>query len=632
MCGICGLVAEGKYEFSSDLLREMTATLRHRGPDDEGFYESRSPGGYQVGLGHRRLSIIDLDTGHQPIPNEDETIWIILNGEIYNFPTLRSELEAAGHCFRTRTDTEVIVHAYEEYGNKCVERLRGMFAFALWDEKRELLLLGRDRVGIKPLYYSLKGNRLAFGSELKPILKCPDMSRRIDAVSLDNFLTFEYISREETILQDIKRLRPGHYLLWEKGKAQVVRYWDLNFSPGESREESYYGERLRELLRESVRMRLVSDVPLGAFLSGGIDSSAVVALMAETSSGPVRTFSIGLRDQSYNELRYARLVSRRFQTEHEEFIIEPEAVELVYKFSEFLDEPFGDFSVFPTFLVSEMARKYVTVVLSGDGGDELFAGYDTYVAEKADRYFRRFPRWLREGLFMRTARRLRPQAQKKGLANRCKRFLEGSVLPRDVMHVRWMTFLGEERKQDLYSPRFREELGDADVFAPVRELFSRPEGADPLSRQMYVDIMSYLTDDILVKVDRMSMANSLETRVPFLDHCFMEFAATIPSDLKLRGWNTKYLLRRAMARDLPPEILKRGKQGFSIPMKNWLQGELREMLLDLLSRQRVEKRGYFNWQAVESLVKEHLDGREDHSHRLWPLLVFELWCQNYIDM
>ncbi len=604
----------------------MNAVIVHRGPDDEGFYITPS-----VGLAMRRLSIIDLQRGHQPIQNEDGSIQVVFNGEIYNFREFRKTLEETGHRFSTSSDTEVIVHGYEEYGTKVVYHLRGMFAFALWDGKDETLFIARDRPGIKPLHYYKDDEKFLFGSEIKAILQCERVPREVNLEALDRFLTFEYVFSPETIFRGVHKLPPGHLLLLHKGEMRIEQYWDNLPCVQEGHDEEYYAQHLAELLEESVKMRLISDVPLGALLSGGIDSSTVVGFMAKHSSKPVKTFSIGFEDQTYNELEYARTVSKHFDTEHYEFIIKPDAVGLVEKLVKNLDEPFGDFSIFPTYLVSKMAREYVTVALSGDGGDELFAGYDTYIADRVARYYQRVPAGIRKNVVLNILRFVPPSPKKKGLINRTKRFVEGTLLPQELMHVRWMIFLQEAEKRQLYSDRLLHTSKNGNAYKYTQQYFQKAQGALPLEQQEYVDIKTYLTDDILVKVDRMSMATSLEARVPFLDHKVMEFAATIPGSLKLKGLTTKYILKKAVSNILPQEILTRGKEGFSIPIKNWIMQELRPLLLDTLSESRIKKRGYFRPEYVQQLIQEHLSGKENHSHRLWALMVFEIWHQMYID-
>jgi asparagine synthase (glutamine-hydrolysing) len=626
MCGIAGI-----YQFSgggliaTDDIRRMCQVLAHRGPDDEGIYIHAT-----AGIGMRRLSIIDLQSGHQPIANEDESIWVVFNGEIYNHRELRCELEAMGHRFRTQSDTEAIVHAYEEFGDRCVERMNGMFAFAVLDQKRQLLFLARDRLGIKPLYYFVDTRRVLFGSEIKAILSHDDVPRELDFAALDSFLTFEYVAGPQTIFKAIKKLPAGHTMMVTPQGVTITRYWDVAQTASDEDEQTYC-ERLYTTLKSAVQYRLLSDVPLGALLSGGIDSSTIVGLMAEQLATPVETFSIGFEEDTYNELDYARQISRHFQTHHHEQIIRPDAIELTEKVIRHCDEPLGDFSVFPTYLVSVFARKHVTVALSGDGGDELFAGYDHYKAQKLDGYYRWLPRAVRTHVIAYLLEQIPPTVQKKGLINKAKRFIEGAALPSDLAHTRWMTFLTAADKSQLYSPELRRELKEVDAHAFIRRYLARAGIDDPLGEQLLLDLKTYLVDDILVKVDRMSMATALEVRVPFLDYRVVELAASIPSRLKLKGWTSKHVLKQAMGSLLPPSILHKKKEGFSIPMKNWLKDELRPLLLDALSPDRVRRRGYFNAVYIERLISEHLAGTQNHSHKLWPLVLFEIWHSIYLD-
>lgn len=625
MCGICGVVFrdKGRPVHAEDISR-MCKAITHRGPDDEGYFVDAN-----VGLGMRRLSIIDLVTGKQPIANEDGTVHIVFNGEIYNHLDLRKELERKGHRFSTNTDTESILHAYEEWGVDCPQKLNGMFAFAIWDAHKNRLFLARDRIGIKPLYYYYDARCIVFGSELKSILQIKDIPKKVDLKALDNFLTFEYIPSPLSIFEGIAKLPPAHWLVFDGSGVKTRKYWNLEYrSNGASEKENC--ERLVYLLQDSVSRRLMSDVPLGAFLSGGIDSSSIVALMSRVTEKPIKTFSIGFDDATYNELNYANTVAKRFGTEHQEFIIQPDALELAEKLILQLDEPFGDFSIFPTFLVSQMARKYVTVVLSGDGGDELFAGYDTYLAQKAARFYDGLPTFLKTGIIEPLLRRTPPTEKKKGLINRAKRYVEGAAYPDHLKHVRWMIFLSQLEKSRLYSPDVQATLDGTFPYTFIENHFTEINSDDDLDRQQYVDIMTYLVDDILVKVDRMSMAVSLEARVPFLDHRVVEFAATIPSRLRLKGNQTKYVLKKAMVDILPREILNRGKEGFSIPIKNWLKNELKPMMLDTLSENRLRQDGFFEPKYVARLIDDHLNGVENHSHRLWALMMFTQWHDIYM--
>jgi asparagine synthase (glutamine-hydrolysing) len=620
MCGICGIVS-----FHSDnpadpsILRRMNQSLRHRGPDDEGYYQDN-----QMALAMRRLSIIDLHTGQQPISNEMGNVWVVYNGEIYNFRHVRSELEQRGHIFKTQTDTEVIVHAYEEYGDECVKYFNGMFAIALWDARRCRLFLARDRVGIKPLYYWAGRNQLVFGSELKALIQHPDVPRQINLVALDLFLGLEYIPAPHTIYENVFKLLPGHTLVVENGQLKINQYWEVPYQPvGQSEAES--AEILANLINESIRIRLMSDVPLGAFLSGGIDSSTIVGYMSQNMSEPVQTFSIGFEDDTYNELPYAEAVARHFGTSHHVEVLKPDYASLAEKLVCQHDEPFADTSIFPTFLVSEVASRKVKVVLSGDGGDELFAGYDTYRAQKLNRYYGVLPSALREHILPKFADWLPPQPAKKGLINKVKRMVEGGALDPALQHTRWMIFLNSTEKESLYQSDLRATLKDQLTSEFFNGYFEKASRFDRLAQQQYVDLKTYLADDILTKVDRMSMAVSIEARVPLLDYHIVEFAMNLPPYMKLNGARTKSILRNAVKDLLPTLVLEKPKEGFSIPMKHWLTASLKPMMLDLLSQDSLQQHGYFDHRVVAKWMQEHLEGRVNHSHRLWALMVFEMW-------
>lgn len=625
MCGICGI-----YNYKSqrpipvELLREMTTTMVHRGPDHEGYYTDGA-----IGLGMRRLRIIDLQGGDQPMANVDKSIWVVFNGEIYNYKDLRVDLEAHGHQFRTSSDTEVIIHAYEEYGLDCVTYFDGMFAFALWDRQGGRFMLARDRIGIKPLYYRIDANGIVFGSELKPILLYEGNAPEIDLEALDAYLTLEYVPSPLSIVAGVRKLPAGHIMSVVNGQMRQRCYWDVpqaTLSGGESE----IAEGLLDRLRKAVESHLVSDVPLGVLLSGGMDSSTVAALMSASGGGQIKTFSIGFDDPSYNELKYARALARHVNADHHELIIRPDAVQLAEQLMTFLDEPLGDVSVFPTFLVSQLARQHVTVALGGDGGDELFAGYDHYIADKLALRYGRLPTFLRRGVIEPLLSSLPPGRAKKGIVNRLKRFVAGLRYPPELAHARWMVFYDEVEKQALFTGDLAAQRSQADAYSYVARYLWRNGARPQLNDQLYADLKTYLADDILVKVDRMSMAVSLEARVPFLDHGVVEYAFSIPASLKLRGFTRKYILRKAVSRLLPQSILARGKEGFSIPMKNWLRGELRPMMMDLLSPGRLQRQGWFEPDYVQQLIAEHLAERANHSHRLWPLMVFQLWCDRYL--
>lgn len=632
MCGICGIArTDSGGPISSSLVAAMCETLAHRGPDDQGVHTEKN-----VGLGARRLSIIDLEKGHQPLSNEDGTHWISHNGEVYNFPALREELLSRGHTFRTKTDTETILHCYEEWGEDFVQRLRGMFACAVWDGREEKLILVRDRIGIKPLYYTLLEDKsLVFGSELKAILTHPRVKRSLDPKALDLYLTLEYVPAPLSIFRNISKLPAGCLLVYKKGETRLKKYWDIDPQeiPASRVSRSKLNSLLDELyalLEESVRLRLISDVPLGAFLSGGIDSSSIVGMMHESGASPIKTFSIGFEDATYDELPHARRVAQKFQTEHQEFVLKPKALELTDKLIYHLDEPFGDFSIFPTFLVSQMARDHVKVILSGDGGDELFGGYEHYQAQKLSRppipfLFRRILNPI--------IRMIPPSQKKKGAWNKFRRFGQGFENHPGYRHLRWMMFLTEKNKSSLYTPELQEAMeGIKPVYAvpPFRDLFSASDHFDGLNREFFVDLKAYLADDILVKVDRMSMATSLETRVPILDHKIVEFANSLPANLKLKGHTSKWILKKTMERLLPLQNIYRKKEGFSIPIKHWLRTDLKELMCDYLNAQRIRAEGLFRYEFIENMIDRHLEQRENYSHQLWALLVFEIWRENYL--
>ena len=631
MCGIAGIVArDPERPTPADGLAAMVATLRHRGPDDAG--QIALPG---AGLGMRRLSIIDVDGGGQPFTNEDGTIHLVGNGEIYNHAELRADLAERGHRFRSGSDIEAVLHAYEAWGDGCLERIHGMFAIALWDARTQTLWAARDRAGEKPLYYAETPDGLVLASEIKALLACPDVSRDVDLEALDQFLTYEYVPSPRTIFAAIRRLPAAHALTWHAGDLTIAPYWDAAaIAPRDWTDDNAAGA-LRETLERSVDRQMMSDVPLGAFLSGGIDSSAVVACMCEAakrSNSPVNTFSMGFADGSYNELPHARLIAGRFGTHHREGTVEPDIAALFDQLIVHLDEPFADVSLFPTYLVSTIAREHVTVALSGDGGDELFGGYDTYAA---DRLARRLAAVAPNGALRAiaaAAAHLPPRERKKGLVNKLKRFTAGiAEAPADIGHYRWMTYVSPETKRVLYTPALRDALSRAESYRPVRDALGAFGGDDLLNRQLYADLRIYLADDILVKVDRMSMAASLETRAPFLDVDVIELACSMPGHLKVRGAERKFILKRAFADRLPASILRRPKEGFSIPMKNWLKRELAPLMHDLLSPERLARRGWIEPGAVAGRIAEHTAGRENHAHLLFSLMVLERWAQATID-
>ena len=624
MCGIAGIVSTAAGQrIESATIHRMCQAIVHRGPDEEGIFVKDG-----TGLGMRRLSIIDLAGGQQPVFNEDRTAWIVFNGEIYNFPELREGLLKRGHRFSTHSDTEVIVHLYEEMGPDCVNKLRGMFAFALYDERRQKLLMARDRLGKKPLHYALQGQRLLFGSEIKAILAVAPELATVNHEALLQYMYFGYVPDPLTAFTTIQKLPPGHLLEFENGKINVRQYWDLpQYSTHPPRSEEECLEEMEYRLAEAVRIRLISEVPLGALLSGGTDSSTVVALMARASSNPVKTFAIGFRNQEFNEAPYARMVAEKFGTDHHELIVEPDVFETVETLTSSLEEPFGDSSMLPTYYVSQMARKHVTVALSGDGGDEIFAGYDRYAIHLRRRVFERIPsgarRFYREKLHPLLPRDMRG-----------KKFSYHVSLPWRERYVDAISLVPAfERDIPLLSDEFRavrRESGDPEDV--MYRYFEQAPAKDPVSQMLYVDTKTYMVGDILTKVDRMSMATSLEVRVPILDHEFVEWATGLPLDWKIRGGKQKYILRKLAERvGVPREVLYRPKQGFALPLVHWLKYELKELIMSVLLDPRTLQRGYFEARGVRQLLDEHFRGRRSHSGQIWRLLIFELWHRNYLE-
>lgn len=622
MCGIAGMVDTSRQGVEREVIHRMCQSIVHRGPDDEGIFVKDG-----VGLGMRRLSIIDLSGGHQPVFNEDRSIWVVFNGEIYNFPQLRRELEAKGHRFYTHTDTEVIVHLYEDCGAECVKKLRGMFAFALYDERQHRLLMARDRLGIKPLHYAVVDGRLLFGSEIKAILAAAPELADVDRHALLQYFYFGYVPDPATAFGPIKKLPPGHLLEFHEGEVALRKYWDFprygTHSPA-SEEECL--EQLEAKLAEAVKIRLISDVPLGALLSGGVDSSIVVALMARAASGRVKTFSIGFRQADFDETPYARKVAERFGTDHEELILEPDVVQTVGMLTSHLEEPFGDSSMLPTYFVSSLARKHVTVALSGDGGDEAFAGYDRYRMHLQDRAYPWIPKWGRE-MYRNHLHRLVPY----GVPGRN---LAYSVsLPWSERYIEGVSLKPFEREMKLLSRDFA-GLGDGDndPLALMRDCIHAAPAEDAAGQLLYLDSKTYLPGDILTKFDRMSMAVSLEGRVPMLDHIFLEWVTGLTSEWKLRGTSQKYILRKLAERvGVPSEVLNRPKQGFALPLVHWMRHELKDLIVDTLTDSRTRQRGYFNPDGVQRLLDEHFRQRRDHSPRIWRLLMLELWHRNFLE-
>ncbi|HEX8131714.1 MAG TPA: asparagine synthase (glutamine-hydrolyzing) [Pyrinomonadaceae bacterium] len=627
MCGIVGIVDRRRRALDEAVLGRMCEAIRHRGPDEDGFYH-----GAGVGLAMRRLAIIDLKSGQQPMHNADRTAHIVFNGEIYNYKEVRARLEELGHRFHTDCDTEVIIHAYDEYGAECPKHLRGMFAFAIWDERTEELFLARDRVGKKPLLYALVGDGLVFGSEFSALLEHPQVGREVNREAIHHYLTFMCVPAPLTAYRDIHKLEPGHTLRYTRdGEIKTERYWQPDFSQKTRMSEEEAGERAVEILREAVRVRLMSEVPLGAFLSGGVDSSAVVALMSEVSSTPVKTFSIGFEEQDFSELHHARRVAEHVGAEHHEFIVRPDAMEVLPTLVEHYGEPYADSSAIPTYYVSRETRRHVTVALNGDGGDECFAGYERYAAMKLAAKYRGVPGLLREGL-IKPAVSLYPTSEtRRSRARDLKRFLDAASLPTVERYMRLVSVLDTPAKDALYTDDFRREMQEhkaADFIAPW---FAHANGAGLVDASLLADTMTYLPNDLLVKVDIASMAVSLEARSPFLDHHVIEFAASLPENLKLRGLTSKYLLKRVLAKLLPAENLQRRKMGFGVPIGHWLRGEMQKFLRDTLLSEKALGRGFFKPEAVTRMVELHTRGERDYAHQLWTLLMLELWFARFID-
>lgn len=635
MCGICGKVSLNSGDISRDSIRKMSNVLKHRGPDDEGVYlNSLGPqaSGTKVGLGHRRLSIIDLSSaGHQPMSNEDGTIWIILNGEIYNFLELREILEKRGHRFKSHTDTEVVLHLYEDKEIGSLKDLRGMFAFAIWDEKKERLFLARDRVGKKPLYYRFKNGSLIFGSEVKAILQDPEVEKDVNHGAIPYYLTYGYTPSPWTMFMDINKLPPAHFLVYEKGDMKIERYWRLDFSNKISLSGEEYHRRILGHLREATKIRLISDVPLGAFLSGGVDSSAVVYMMSQLMDIPVKTFSIGFEEETHSELKFARLVARAFGTDHHEYIVKPEAMEVLPKLVWHYNEPYADSSALPSFYVAKMTRQKVTVALNGDGGDENFAGYERYMAARFAETYRRIPEKVRKNLLSFFISKIRESTVHNNLPAKFKRFISMASEPLKRRHYNWVSIFRDDEKEFLYTNEFKAKIQQKESFDYLDNIFSHSCTNDVVDLLLYVDIHSYLPEDLLVKMDIATMANSLEARSPFLDHKFMEFAAAIPSSMKIKGIRLKHILKKVLSNKLPEDILRRGKMGFGIPIDKWFRSELKDYSYEILMSQKCIERNYFAKKSIKRLLDDHSNGKVNNGARIWCLLNLELWHRMFID-
>ena len=627
MCGISGIFHLNGQPVEKNDIETMNQTMIHRGPDGQGIFTQS-----EIGLGHRRLSIIDLEAGKQPMSNADGSIQVVFNGEIYNYLELKQELEAKGYQFRTRSDTESIIYAYEAYGDRFVEKLRGMFAIGLWDSRNKKLILTRDRVGKKPLYYYLDQHRIVFASELKAVIALPGIPKELDIQALDAYLSFGYVPSPLSIFKHIRKLPPASVAVCTAKSFNVREYWHLDMTqPDLSWNDASAIEELEAIFDESVRLRLMSDVPLGAFLSGGVDSSAVVASMSRLMGNErVKTASIGFSEKKFNELEYAEIVARHCNTDHSEFVVQPDALSILDKLVWHLDEPFADSSAIPTYYVSQMARKKVTVALSGDGGDETFAGYvGRYSMNRfEDGIRRKIPPMIRQKVLAPLAE-IYPRRDDLPRPLRLKRFLANLSLPIEQAYFRDMSFYFlPEMKKELYTPDTAKAIGNFNAFDVLGRHFAANQNPDPVTRVQYVDIKTYMTEDILVKVDRMSMANSLEVRAPILDHKLMEFVGRLSSDFKLRGKTSKFIFKKMNDRRLPEDILYRKKQGFSIPMTTWMRHDLREFAREKLFAGSALSR-YFNMNYVKQLWDENISGHKDHSTSLWGLMMFEMWHKTF---
>ena len=627
MCGIGGRVnLSSNAPVDVGLIRRMGELLAHRGPDGEGIYVSGP-----VGMGHRRLAIIDLsEAGRQPMCNEDGTVWITFNGEIYNFQELRDDLLKRGHRFQSKTDTETIVHLYEERGVDCLQRLRGMFALAIWNARERTLLLARDRLGAKPLYYLVDGDGIAFASEPKAFLADPGFQAQANLEAISHYLTYQYVPSPYSAFQGVRKLPPAHYLLVKDGKITIERYWKLRYRDKRQLTEDEACEELLARLKEAVKLRLISDVPLGAFLSGGIDSGAIVALMAEQAGLPVKTFSIGFEEKTYDELPYARLVAKRYGTDHHEFIVRPRTTEILPKLVWHYNEPFADSSAIPTYYLAQLTRQHVTVALNGDAGDENFAGYDRYVANMVAGRYEQIPYPLRRSLAA-VVRAIPDSLGSRTILARGKRFFEALDEPRERRYARWVSHFYPALKAELCTEEFQRAAGGKDSVALLLDAYQASDAKDLVDATLDVDVNTYLPDDLLVKVDIATMAHGLEGRSPLLDHEFMEFCAGLPSQMKLRGRVKKYIFRRALRGLLPPEILERPKMGFGVPIETWFRQDLGETARDLLLSPRALGRGYFRPLVVQRLLDEHTRGVRNWHYQLWNLLMLELWHRTFID-
>lgn len=633
MCGIIGFInLDHQQTASEQIARSMAGAIIHRGPDDEGFYFNKN-----VAMGMRRLSIIDLAGGHQPIGNEDGSVWVVFNGEIYNYRELRQRLLARGHQLKTNSDTEVIVHLYEDHGDDLVQHLNGMFGLALWDQRRQRLLIARDRMGEKPLYFTQTGEAFVFASELKALVEHPSVERRINLLALRKYLQYEFVPSPHTMLEEVHKLPPAHRLIFENGRWRTECYWKISYDDERLKiSEEEAAEEIRNRLREAVRMRLVSDVPLGVLLSGGIDSSSMAEMACEAAGGRVKTFSIAFEEKSFDESSYARRVAAQLGTEHyEQRFTEGQMLDIVPEIPRLLDEPLGDGSLIPTFLLSRFTRQHVTVALGGDGGDELFAGYPTYGAHRMANLYQRLPRFLRSGIIEPAVARLPVSTENLSFDFKAKRFVRGASHAAGTRHTIWMGSYDAVEQRKLLKPEIIAACPDAEVFDEILPFdwlngnHQATRKLDLIEHMMTLDARLYLAECVLFKVDRASMAASLETRAPFLDHTFVEFVLKLPVEMKLKGrlsgWTGKYILKKAMRGRLPDEVIDRPKKGFGMPVAKWVKGELRGFVRDTFSPERLNRRGLFNADYVQRMLDEHERGVADHRKLIWTLLMFEMW-------
>ncbi|HOK79805.1 MAG TPA: asparagine synthase (glutamine-hydrolyzing) [bacterium] len=628
MCGICGIAGKEK-RISDSLIRKMASTMVHRGPDEEGFEFFDN-----VGLGHRRLRIIDLTTGKQPMSNENHTIFLICNGEIYNFRQLRKSLENCGHVFRTQSDNEVILHLYEQHGTGCLKFLRGMFAFAIWDDRDKTLFLARDRLGKKPLVYSIKNHSIYFASEIKALLEVEEISREINLKAIDLFLTYQAIPAPWTIFKEIKKLPPAHYLIWKDGKVKIERYWQIDFTKKlKLKNEHEYIDAMWEKLVESTKLRMIADVSLGAFLSGGIDSSTIVGIMSEVSKEPVKTFSVGFEESDFSELHYAGIVAKKFRTEHYEFIVKPDIISILPKLIWYYNEPYADSSMVPTYYVARETSKHVVVALNGDGGDENFAGYTRYwqteLLEKIYRAYGYIPLFRKQ--ILKTLTKFHEKFPSNTVFRIWKWLEETEKYGFDYAYARRLISFTRDFRLGIYSEEMKKEIADFDSLFLVRKIWDNSGDIDLLEKMLATDFQIYLPDVLMVKMDIATMANSLEARSPFLDHEFVELVASFPSHLKMKSFKSKYLLKKKLKNFLPDEIVTRKKMGFGIPVGRWFRYELKNFLQEILLDKHVSSRGYFKPELVRNMVEQHISGSVDHTSRLWSLVMLEMWHKIFVD-